>query len=406
MIHRGLLSDYFDAVVVKQLSAVEADVNRSNQHELNGVGQLKKIFGEEEPRTFSAQFVWLGEEQEGISEDGFMTWYDARRDHPTRSEYRLYFPTTPVSEMASEGDTLFIARRTDGSAMVILTPADSTIQNQLLWLFGIEDQPTFNFSLQEIKRNTAAEIDFSVRYIMDELGIELEELETDILDSLIEPFGLKFPPTRVMSELARTSLKEINARDDPDIALIAWIEREEQLFRRLERHIVSDRLKDGFVACNGADVDSFLSFSLSVQNRRKSRMGAALENHLEAVFYAFNLRFARGVTTENNSKPDFLFPGASEYHDDEFPAARLTMLGAKSTCKDRWRQVLPEAARIDIKHLLTLEPGISQNQTDQMEVNNLQLVLPRELHDTFTSQQQCCLMNLRQFIKLVQQKAE
>ncbi|MCP4097100.1 MAG: restriction endonuclease [Planctomycetaceae bacterium] len=402
--HRGLLSDYFDGVVVKRLSAVEADTKQSNQHEFNGVHQLKKILGEEEPRTFPARFVWLGVEQEGISEDGFLTWYDARRDHPNRSEYRLYFPTTPISEMASEGDTLFIARRTDGSAMVIVTPADSTIQNQLLWLFGIEDQPTLSFTSQEIEKNTSAEIDFTARYIMDELGIELEEPESDFLDALIQQFGLKFPTTREMSELARSSLKNVGARDDPDMALLAWIEREEQLFRRLERHIVSDRLKDGFIAGDGADVEGFLLFSLSVQNRRKSRMGAALENHLEAIFHTFDLRFNRGALTENKSKPDFLFPGAAEYHDDEFPAARLTMLGAKSTCKDRWRQVLPEAARIEIKHLLTLEPGISQNQTDQMRANNLQLVSPQPLHITFKTQQQGWLMTLYQFIQLSQQR--
>ncbi|MBB6179828.1 hypothetical protein HNQ75_001796 [Rhizobium flavum] len=32
---RGLLSGYFDGVTVKRLSAVEANVRRSNQHEFN-----------------------------------------------------------------------------------------------------------------------------------------------------------------------------------------------------------------------------------------------------------------------------------------------------------------------------------------------------------------------------------
>jgi hypothetical protein len=30
------------------------------------------------------------------------------------------------------------------------------------------------------------------------------------------------------------------------------------------------------------------------------------------------------------------------------------MLGVKTTCSDRWRQVLAEADRIQLKHLLTL----------------------------------------------------
>ena len=113
------------------------------------------------------------------------------------------------------------------------------------------------------------------------------------------------------------------------------------------------------MVAEGADVDGFLSFSLSVQNRRKSRAGQALENHLEELFTAHGIRFARGVVTENCNTPDFLFPGALEYQNPTFPTAMLTMLGAKSTLKDRWRQVLSEAARIEDKHLLTLEPGIS-----------------------------------------------
>lgn len=52
-----------------------------------------------------------------------------------------------------------------------------------------------------------------------------------------------------------------------------------------------------------------------------------------------------------------------------FSIIACTMLGVKSTCKDRWRQVLSEAKRIDNKHLATLEPGISENQTAEMQAH-------------------------------------
>ncbi len=104
----------------------------------------------------------------------------------------------------------------------------------------------------------------------------------------------------------------------------------------------------------------------------QGRAGQSLELHLEALFSAHGIRFARGAETENRNKPDFLFPGAAEYHDETFPVARLTMLGAKSTLKDRWRQVLSEARRIEHKHLVTLEPGISEAQTNQMQAEKLQ----------------------------------
>lgn len=403
MIKQGLLSRYFEGIAVKRLRAVEADISRSNQHEYNGVNELKKILGSERA-SFPARFIWLADEQDALSEDGFVTWYDARENHPTRSEYRLYFPTTPVSELAKAGDTLFIAKRTNGSVMAIITPAGSTIQNQMLWLFGLPDQPELEFTAQEISESRTDGLDFAVRYILDELGIEIEEPEANALDALIEKFGLEFPKTREFSELARNSLPEISATESPDSTLLAWMDREEQLFRRLERHIIAERLRAGFSDDKNTDVDGFLHFSLSVQNRRKARAGAALENHLEAIFTACSIRFDRGPETENKNRPDFLFPSAVDYRNMQFPVARLTMLGVKSTLKDRWRQILAEAQRIPEKHLLTLEPRISDNQTAQMKSENIRLVIPAGLQDTYRKEQKKDLMSLSNFIDLVRSR--
>jgi len=65
-------------------------------------------------------------------------------------------------------------------------------------------------------------------------------------------------------------------------------------------------------------------------------MGHSLENHLAAVFMAHNIRHVRATVTEHNHKRYFLFPGLATYQ--AAPAegnARLTMLGVKSTYKDR-----------------------------------------------------------------------
>ena len=82
------------------------------------------------------------------------------------------------------------------------------------------------------------------------------------------------------------------------------------------------------------------------------------------------------------------------------------MLGAKSTLKDRWRQVLSEALRIPEKHLLTLEPGISENQTDEMQAKKLQLVVPKRLHNTYRLTQQTWLMDVADFISVVRSRQE
>ncbi|TIQ33097.1 MAG: restriction endonuclease [Mesorhizobium sp.] len=399
---RGLLSDYFEGVAVKRLSMVETSAAGSNQHEFNSSRALRNLLGDADRRRIPTRFIWLGAEQEGIAADGLLSWYDARRKHPTRTEYHLYYYANDVTDLMREGDTLFVAVRRDGTAMAIVTPGGSTFQSQLLWLFGLEHQPELEFAGREITVDRSGGIDFAVRYILDELGIEPEEPEADELDAVIERFGMKFPGTREFSQLARTSLPAISPLDSPDMVLMAWLEREELLFRRLERRIVAERLGSGFAAGDGsADVDGFLAFSLSVQNRRKSRAGQSLEHHLEALFAARSIRFSRGAETENRNRPDFLFPGHAEYHDPGFSPARLTMLASKSTLKDRWRQVLPEAARIPSKHLLTLEPAISENQTSQMRAEQLQLVLPVKLHQTYSPVQRAWLMTLTDFVEVV-----
>jgi len=398
---RGFLSDLFVGVVAKRLTLVETITAKSNQHEFQGTRPLRQLMGEDDRRGIPTHFIWLSGEQEALSEEGFMSWSDVRKGKPRASEYHLYYSTNAVTELMQVDDMLFLALRRDGALLAVVTPAESTIQNQLLWLFGLHDQPTFSFTFQEIQGANDAELDFAARYILDELGIEPEEPEAGQLDNLIEEFGLVFPPTRTLSALARSSLPHVSAVDDPDRALVDWMDREEQLFRRLERRVVAKRIQGGFVAADEADVDGFLSFSLSVQNRRKARAGQALENHLEAIFIAHSVKFRRGVVTENRSKPDFLFPGPMEYRDLGFPASHLTMLGAKSTAKDRWRQVLSEADRIFAKHLLTLEPGISENQTAEMRAKQLQLVVPTRLHLTYRPAQVAWLMNVASFLALV-----
>src|SRR5665213_258552 len=172
---RGLLSDYFEGVAVKRLSVVETTPSQSNQHEFNGSRPLRKLLGDDDRRKIPARFIWFGDEQEGITDDSTLSWYDSRRNQTHRSaEYRLYYPGNAVSELMKAGDTLFLAMRPDGSAMVIVTPAESTMQNQLLWLFGVEEQPELQFTVREIEADDDAKLDFIGRYVLDELGIEPE----------------------------------------------------------------------------------------------------------------------------------------------------------------------------------------------------------------------------------------
>ncbi|MEH6742037.1 type II restriction endonuclease [Hyphomonas sp.] len=402
----GSLADHFLGAGAKYLTDVEINLQTSNQHEFQGVGGFRRFLGAPlEKETFPAVFLWLddNEDEERPRAEAFCTWSNVRRNQPQRSaEYHLYYSANSrtVVHRAHAGDFLLIAQRPDRSLLIILSPAGSTIGQQLQWLFGldlVEDKAVS----KEISVSTARGLDYAARKVLAELDIEPDQAEPSDFDRLIGQFGLSFPSTAEFSRFARESLSGIDPLADPDEALIAWMDQEEALFRSLEKLIVSERLKTGFHGEGMADVDGFLKFSLSVQNRRKSRAGYAFGHHVEAILAANSIRYRREATTEKRKAADFLFPDEASYANEQFPTERLKMLAVKTSCKDRWRQVLSEADRISPKHLLTLEPAISTAQTDEMRSQDLQLVLPRALHTSFRPQQQAWLLDMRALINLV-----
>ena len=131
-----------------------------------------------------------------------------------------------------------------------------------------------------------------------------------------------------------------------------------------------------------------------------------MENHLIELFNAQKIRYSHTPETENKSKPDFIFPSIERYRDDNYPRAYLTMLGAKTTAKDRWRQVLEEADKIERKHLITLEGAISENQTNEMKSRMLQLVVPKAIHASYTEDQRAWLFSVEDFLGVVRERQE
>lgn len=406
------ISDYFEGVAAKYLSAVDADPGSSNQHEIGGLPaagfkQYLGTPGKTEEYRFKAKQIYFTDDSVAPDfSEGMVTWYDCRRKQPHRSaEFRLYYNTNAVTELIEKGDFLLVAKMRDGSLLMIFTPAGSSVESQLRILFGLNhvDERFTQGTLDSVQ------LLLPLRLMLEDLGVEVSGIEKgdDVwLEQLVRLFGgEKFPTTSTFSFYARKSIEEmVDPINFPDQTILNWMEHEEKLFRVYERHLVQQQLRNGFGE-KGDDVDEFISFSLSVQNRRKSRVGHAFEGHLDEIFRLHGLRFqqgrGKGLTTENNSRPDFVFPGFAEYRDPEYPAEKLVMLGAKTTCKDRWRQVLSEANRVTEKHLITMEAAISESQTSEMQSHGLQLVVPEKIQETYVETQREWLMTLARFISRV-----
>jgi len=85
----------------------------------------------------------------------------------------------------------------------------------------------------------------------------------------------------------------------------------------------------------------------------------------------------------------------------ESEGRRVPALVLKTTCRDRWRQVIQEAERIPRKHLLTLQEGVSEAQFREMQAAQVQLVVPKGLVKAFPKSVQPQLQTLSQFISEV-----
>lgn len=174
---------------------------------------------------------------------------------------------------------------------------------------------------------------------------------------------------------------------------------EYEMFLSIESHVVLPRVREGF-----ASVEEFVRFANSVTNRRKSRAGKSLELHARAIFNEEGVRHSWTEPTEDKRTPDFVFPSIEHYRDMAWPADKLFMLAAKTTCKDRWRQILNEAKRIPTKHLLTVQEGVSTPQFREMQDESVQLVVPRALLEKYPDDVRSALITLEEFVALVRSR--
>lgn len=306
----------------------------------------------------------------------------------TRNEYRVtrFGRNFPFLQDDNVGDLLILAKFTEEDYVGYVLSSDEDID---------EFFATFNLAPGETNQ------------LIDVAGIVKPDVKiAQLLQEFTERFEF-FPDTRQMALGARdcynkaTSVDTDSLKSKPDEILLHWLDTEYDLFKCMEEKVYANVLSKPFQT-----LDDFVKMANEVLNRRKSRAGKSLEHHLACIFTHNELVFEEQAITEDNKKPDFLFPNAECYHNLHFPADDLVVLGAKTTCKDRWRQVLTEADRVDVKYLFTLQQGISKNQLREMHDSHLTLVVPHQYISSFPQDYQSEISDLSGFIRMVKEKQE
>lgn len=232
-------------------------------------------------------------------------------------------------------------------------------------------------------------------------GSEKPESEDECLERVfgeaVAPLD-EFPDGSWMAKKARDAVEEcagtIISADD---RLLRWKMAEYQLFRSLEAKLCLPHIQKTF-----SNLDDFVSLAATIMNRRKSRAGHSLEHHVEHLLHTAGIAFDSQPKVDGKVKPDLLIPGKSAYEDKSFPDSKLVVVGIKTTCKDRWRQILNEGKRIPEKHLLTLQEAISRDQLSEMKEANVTLIVPKPFHKGYDVTTGVKLLSVDDFVNKLQ----
>lgn len=146
-----------------------------------------------------------------------------------------------------------------------------------------------------------------------------------------------------------------------------------ELFESLEEAVELPRAQAGF-----ATIADFLAAAQTVLQRRKARSGKSLELHMREILLEEQFEEGRSFSYQPSAgnNPDFLFPSEAAYINKDIPRNKIRMLAVKTTFRDRWRQVTEECADLPMRHLLTLQEGVSEAQFKLIFDAGIRLVVP------------------------------
>ncbi len=318
--------------------------------------------------------------QDDFSTNCTFTWYESKNELRITGFGRGFELLRPEYT----GALFVLIKESDESYLGYLFNTDDDIQD-FLDAFGITPAET----------NRPIELD----------RINPELVEKQAIETFISGLKVEFPSSQEMSSAARliqyqVYLNKHLIQSDPDTMLLKWTEEEYRLFRAIEHARYGETVAKGF-----ASVDDFIALANQVLNRRKSRAGKSLEHHLAAIFDENKIVYTAQAVTEGNKKPDFLFPSEEAYHDMTFSIEKLCTLAAKTTCKDRWRQILNEADRLrdENKYLCTMQQGISAAQMDEMQAEKVVLVVPKPYITAYPKDRRDRIWTVGRFVDYVKE---
>lgn len=136
------------------------------------------------------------------------------------------------------------------------------------------------------------------------------------------------------------------------------------------------------IVLNYPKIDALL---LSAAQQRKSRAGYSFEHHIEAMLLDGGVPFDKQVVLESKKRPDFILPSKVLYMDPTRNQNEALVLSAKTTLRERWKQVSQEMRDCDL-YLATVDESIASSAIADMASQGIRLVVPESLKNSDTTE--------------------
>ena len=374
-------------VFLKRLAAVEIDPQRSNQHEFNA-GRLRRELGlRGDPCRGNVDFLFYkADDVQPVVVQERYALYDARRNHPSRTEWRMYYTNLGVTKHAQVDDLMVLFRPDPTSQHLVAviarwgTSVEESLVRQLASrepeqlikdLFvdsTIVDSETRRLLLRVIGR-PAPQGDIKT-YPFTSHALFQQAIDQE-----------RMPTTAAMADAALGVLTDLGVTErEPDDFIYLALEAETALFMAIEEKLGNMRLSRVLMQ-NGSDFHALMGFAMSFLQSRRSRRGQSLENHFRSLLNRLRIPHGYQCTTEPGKKPDFIFPSCEDYHDPTYPSDCLRMVGCKTRVRERHAQWLDEAVCIPLKFALCVDDGLTDALVGRYE-GKLRFFMPRQLLDS------------------------
>ncbi|MDF1754850.1 MAG: type II restriction endonuclease [Verrucomicrobiales bacterium] len=162
-------------------------------------------------------------------------------------------------------------------------------------------------------------------------------------------------------------------------------------FQRRERAVALVRIimGDSPVRCDAAQVIRRLvdelpkidRLMLSASQQRKSRAGYSYEHHIGEMLMGGGVPFEQQVPIGHQKRPDFVLPSLKFLNEKHTVADAGLILSAKTTLRERWKQVEREKGRHAL-YLTTVDENIASSTIKDMASFGVRLVIPEGLKDS------------------------